>query len=534
MQKTLINLSETGSFSKLILDYVDNKSEAGAFYRYPQSIDSFKEAISNKKKEKIDRKLLVDILSQQNKEAAGKFPLVKGNINSLLNENTFTVTTGHQLCMFTGPLYFIYKIITTINLAEQLKLNYPEYTFVPVYWEASEDHDIEEVNHINIFGKKITWEIKAEENSPAGVVNTKSISPVLNELKNVLGDSENAKKLLELFSKAYLEKENLAEATRFIVSELFGKHGLVVINADNKELKNQLIPIIKDDVFNNSNYKLIEKTIEEFNKNNYKAQVSPRKINFFYLKDNTRNRLEEEEGFFKVLNTSITFTKQELEKEIDSNPERFSPNVVTRSLYQEKILPNVAYVGGPGELAYWLEYKAMFEHYNINFPVLWLRNSVLWIDKTSASKLEKLNVPLQNIFKDTNEIVNSYIKENSDSSIDLSAEESMLEAAFKGVADKAEKTDATLKPAVEAELKKSITSLKNLQAKMLKAEKQKQETSLNQIKKIKEKLFPEGNLQERQENFIPFYLLHGEGFFDILKKELDPLEKKFYVFRERF
>ena len=237
------------------------------------------------------------------------------------------------------------------------------------------------------------------------------------------------------------------------------------------------------------------------------AQVNPREINIFELSDNNRVRIEH--------NNNET---------LNLKPEAYSPNVVLRPLYQQKILPNLAYIGGPGELAYWLEYKTMFEHHKINFPVLVPRNFALQMDEKSISQLHRLGFKTEDIFKETDVLIKEFITKNSGDDISLKAEEDKLTANFQEIITKAAKVDVTLKASVEAEKQKALNSLKNIESKLIKAEKQKQEISLNQIRKIKDKFFPAGNLQERYDNFIPYYLKSGKGLITDLKESFNPFE----------
>lgn len=518
---TKIPLANTGQFSKLMLDYISGDDSLRSFYKYSPDINSFKQAIEDRSDRSLNRELLVEVLRQQYERSKISDSAVV--IETLLNKNTFTVCTGHQLCLFTGPLYFIYKIITTINLSEALKKKYPEYNFVPVYWMATEDHDFEEVKSINLYGKKLTWD-NGEAAGAVGRLNTDSLQAIINELKTILGDSENANNLIQLFSDAYLKQNNLADATRCLVNTLFENQGLLIVDGDDASLKKEFSEILKEDILNNINYKIVNQTISELNKIGCKAQVNPREINCFYMIDHVRERIEKAGNDYKVLNTEITFSKEELLTELTKHPERFSPNVVTRPIYQQVILPNLAYVGGPGEIAYWLEYKAMFDHHHVSFPVLIPRNFVMLTDEKTDQQIQKLGFNVIDIFKSTDDLIKEFVNKNADSTLSLREQEAKLITVYTEITAKATAVDVTLKGSVEAELQKAINALKNIESKILRSEKQKQETSINQIKKWKEKFFPEGILQERYDNFSPYYLKSDKQFITNLKEQFEPFE----------
>ena len=509
LKKHTISFEETKQFSKLFLDYINGETKLRSFYAYAPEIDSFKQAIADKGKENTNRQLLVEVLLEQHKTLTNNALSIQ-NIQLLKDSKTFTVCTGHQLCLFTGPLYFIYKIISTINLAEALKKKYPENNFVPVYWMASEDHDFDEIASIHLFGKTLTWETNG--GGAVGRLNTDSLSPLVAELNQILGTSENAKDLGELFSEAYLKNNSLAAATRSLVHHLFADYGLVILDADDARLKSEFVDIIKDDISNTTNFKIVNQTIAELEKIGHKAQVNPREINVFKLSENSRERIESATS--EVLNLS---------------PEVYSPNVVLRPLYQQKILPNIAYVGGPGELAYWFEYKAMFDHHGINFPILMPRNFALLSDEKTSQQLQKLGLTIQDLFKDLDALTKEFVSKNATSDVSLKVQEIQLVQFYKELAEKVSAVDPTLKASVEAEAQKALAGLKNIENKLLKSEKQKQETNINQIKKLKDKFLPEGILQERYDNFAPYYLKAGKQFIPDLKAAFDPFDFKLMI-----
>lgn len=303
MKKSFLDFSKTGILSPLVSDYLKDVKSLSDYYIFRPEINSFEKAIEQKQKENINRKVLVEVLNGQYKNIfQNNFEFnvkVISNIELLNSENAFTVCTGHQLNIFTGPLYFLYKIITTINLSEELKKHYPQFNFIPVYWMASEDHDFEEINHIHLFGKKIEW--KQDKKGASGRITTETIKSVLQELKAIIGESENSKKLLQLFEQSYLENKNLADAARYLVHNLFSKYGLVIIDGNDKKLKALFSEIMKDDMLNNTAFKKVNETISKFG-SHYKAQVNPREINLFYLQENARERIERSNSQFTIHN----------------------------------------------------------------------------------------------------------------------------------------------------------------------------------------------------------------------------------------
>jgi bacillithiol biosynthesis cysteine-adding enzyme BshC len=502
-----ISYQETNKFSNLVLDYLKKDEKLIPFINHFSTLENFEKQITEKKTHSIDRVVLIDVLNKQN-ASLSLSEKSKLNIESLKKNSTFTVTTGHQLCLFTGPLYFIYKIISTINLAEQLEEKYPNNNFVPVFWMATEDHDFLEINHIHLFGKKITWDSK--QKGAVGRMNLDGFESLLTELKSVLGTSENANKLISLFEETYLNHDNLADANRYLVNELFGKYGLVILDGDDKRLKEQFISTIKKDILRNGFEESITKCSEDL-ATKYKAQAHVRPINFFKLSEGKRELIKDE----------IT------EKEIENNFVSFSPNVLLRPLYQETILPNIAYIGGGAEVAYWMQLKNAFQQENIPFPILILRNSVLFMDDKQNQKRQALGFTINDLFLEEHQLQKKFVLNQNDAVVCLQDEMDAVENIYASITAKT--TDLGLQNSIKSQQQKQLKSFKQLEEKLLRIAKQKNESSLNQISKIKQQLFPENSLQERYDNFIPFYLEGGDNFIEILKENLNPLNPNFVV-----
>jgi len=484
------------------------------------------------KKTTANRPLLVKALTKQYdslKEYADITSPLQG-VRGLLDEHTYTVTTGHQLNIFAGPLYFIYKIVTAIKLSRQLKEAFPDKNFVPVYWMATEDHDFAEINYTKIGGKKVQWDMEAA--GATGRLYTKTIRQALNQYKGVLGMEGHGSNLAGIVETAYTKFDKLADATRYLVNALFGQYGLIIIDADNPELKQQFAPVIERDIIEQNSFKHISATNQLLQAIGVHIQVNPREINFFYLTDGLRERIIFEDGRYQVLNTGISFSEDELKGEIKQHPERFSPNVVMRPLYQEMILPNVAYIGGGAEIVYWLELKSNFDHYGITFPVLILRNSGLVISKDIVPKIARIGFKPQDFFKKTDELKNCWIKQNTHHNLSLQPEWQELESIFEKIKERASQIDITLSPSTAAVAARLKHAMGNLEKKMIRAEKRNYTTRLAQIDHIKASLFPNDSLQERTDNFGLFYVKWGQTFIDELIRNFQPLDFEFCILEE--
>lgn len=495
MPSDCITFQESGYFSKLIVDYLNQKKEIQTLYNRFSSLSEFGAQIAEKKQNfSGDRATLVQALQKQYKGITVS-KSTQNNIESLLSENAFTITTGHQLSLFTGPLYFIYKIVSAIKTTEVLKEQYPEFNFVPVYWMATEDHDFDEINHFFLNGKKISW--NREASGSVGRLSTEGLDNVFAILELELGIGTNAKQMKELFRKSYLEHQNLAIATRYLVNELFKDYGLVIVDGDDKELKKQMIPYFKDELLHQKSFYAVQEILPFFEKENYKIQVNPREINLFYIEDAIRERIVKIADHYEVLNTKLSFSEEEILNELETNPEKFSPNVILRPLYQEVILPNLCYIGGGGEIAYWLELKNMFEQFNVTFPVLYVRNSAVAVTEKQLQKMDKLELNWSDLFQKRNELVNNKTKEFADFPLDFSGLKEQLSLQFEKLYEVASKTDISFLNAVKAQEQKQLKGLLNLEKKLLRAEKIKQKDKLERILELKNSLFPNESLQER-------------------------------------
>ncbi len=516
-----IPFTEIPQFSKRDVAYASGSEDLRPFYQYEVNMKAFASVIEDKTKDATDRELLVNTLRQQY-ASLGLENDVPESLSLLRSPQTFTVITAHQPALFTGPLYYILKICSTINLTRQLKEAYPENDFVPVFISGAEDHDFEEINHAQVYGNRITWEENA--GGAVGQLSTESLDDALAELKEILGDRDTAKEIYGRIERAYTQHKTYGDAAIALVHDLFSREGLVVADMSRPPFKQAFTDLMERELFESVSQPLIEQAQNKLEKLGYSGQAHAREINLFYLTPNRRDRIVRQDDGYAVLNTEKTFTEDALRQELRAHPERFSPNVVMRPLFQELIFPNLAYIGGGGELAYWLERKEQFDTFGINFPMLIRRNSVLWIDKSNQKKLEKLEINYRQLFQPADLIIRDYVAEQSENELSLADELKQLEDLFEGIAKKAEEIDPTLAKAVMGEHSRQAKAVENLEGRLRRTEKQRFETSMNQIRGLRDKLFPDNGMQERYDNFLNIYLQEGEQMLQTLIEHLDPLE----------
>ena len=521
--------NQTNAFSKIVVDYLSGSQNLRPFYSALPTVQGIKETIDRKKSQAVNRKLLVDVLQQQYENVSAT-EAVQTNIELLLSENTFTVCTAHQPNLFTGPLYFVYKVLHTIKLAAYLKEQLPHYNFVPVYYMGSEDADFAELNHTYVDGRKIEWK-KEQKGAVGRMVVDQTLIQLINELEGQLANEAHGKEVVALLHRCYSEGKTIQDSTFQLINELYGQWGLLVLIPDNAILKKQMLSVLEDDLFNNTSSRIVEKTSEKLGEH-YSVQANPREINLFYLKDDIRERIEEKDERFSVVNTQLSFSKEEIKKELQKHPERFSPNVILRGLFQEIILPNIAFIGGGGETAYWLQLKELFDYYQVVYPVLVLRNSFLIVEEKWKQRIDKLDLKVTDFFRNENELMKLIVANNSVNNVELNGNFEKAEAFYEQIRMQAEAVDKTLSQYVISIKTRSIKDLEELEKKMLRAEKRKFEDHQRQIQKIKDALFPNDGLQERVENFSWFYAKWGKGFIEELLKNSLALEQEFGILTE--
>jgi bacillithiol synthase len=524
MQVAKIPFDKVQALSNRDISYQMSVSQFEDYISYLPTIEAFGQAIEDRKKFPIDRSLLVDFLGTSYQNIGSPSQLT--NISLLSEENTFTVVTAHQPVIFGGPAFYIYKVCSVINLCRRLKMTYPQHNFIPVFISGGEDHDFEEVKNINLFGKTITW--NTDQTGSVGRFSLDGIQDALAQFKDIIGQQPNAQHIVRILEEALSKSASYSDFVFHWVNAFFADYGVIVMNMDDQKIKKHFAPIIKQEIIGRHSEELVKSTQDELNRRfQFKSQAFAREINFFYLSAGNRDRIIFEDGRYKVNHSAISFSEAELLDHIDVHPENFSPNVIMRPILQEYILPNLAYVGGGGELAYWLERKTQFAHYSVYFPMLVRRNSLMILSKSLQKSILKLNVSLDDLLMEQSELIRHYATRNAGDDADVSSERQEVTKIFDNLAAKIKKIDPTLEGLVLAEATKSIKSIEAIEGRLIKSLKAREEISIQQLTNLIGKLFPNGGLQERTDSFWTLYANETEDILASIIEISDPMTKEF-------
>jgi bacillithiol synthase len=524
--------SEESGFSRLFIDYIDNFERVKDFFigdfRDKNLWLSRLQAVTHRD---IDRSTLAQVLLNQNRDYHCGIKTL-ANIDLLLNENTVAVVTGQQVGLFTGPLYTLYKILTTLKLTEQLSQQYPEYNFVPVFWIEGEDHDIEEVSSFSFLNaSNELHQLHYPQGEQTGVSNIgavgsvhldESISTLFSNLHQSLLTTEFSPKVFELFETAYQKGMTFSRAFVHLLNVLLEDSGLIFFDPHNPDTKKILKPIFEQELNNISRTCQLVITQSELLEKQYHAQVKPRAVNLFFFYNGGRYAIEPREQGFSLKGTRRSFSKEEMLGFLNTDPNLFSPNVILRPICQDYIFPTLAYVAGPSEVAYFAQFKLLYENFNIPEPIIYPRCSATIVEDRIQKIINKYGLQSKDFFTDL-----GALKERITASIsDFKVEElfsntfGTVSESLTSLKDGLESIDPTLVPAMENTLARMQGALNSLKEKTISAQVRQHEISLRQLDKVAISLFPNSNLQEREMNVIYFLNKYGLEFLRWLRSEL--------------
>lgn len=523
-----LNFSDIPGQNNLFLDYLyefENVSEFynGLDYRDPETY--YRVFKSQCDKVRPHRKKLAEILSEQYKDSTPAGITLK-NIQLLSSPNTVAVVTGQQLGLFGGPLYTFYKIITAIKLCSHLRNIYTDYSFVPVFWMEGDDHDFREVAGVNVLDQSNEIEKLIYDDSLPSEINRGSvgsitfgpgINDVIEKLERLLRDTDFKPKLVGLLGGFYKEGRTFKQSFRDLLFHFFDEFGLILFDPQDRHIKEILRDIFKKEInnFRNHTDELVKRSarLEEL----YHAQVKVNPVNLFYSDDDGRYLIEPVDDQFRLKGKRKRFTREELLDLIDTSPERFSSNVLLRPICQDYIFPTAFYVGGPAEISYFAQLIPLYGFYDIPQPIIYPRSSATILEKGLINVMEKYSLGLKDLFMDKKSLHEKVLKDISGDGTEMLFNKAVdaVNDSMERLQERLNEIDKTLNDSVVKTREKMQQGLEMLRNKTLAAEKKKHESTIRQLDKLSNILFPLHNLQEREFSFI--YYAHKYGL-DIIKQ----------------
>ncbi len=518
----------TKRFSSLVTDYLENPRAFSDFVAHPPDYEGIRHAIADRNRFPTDREGLYQELLRQYGSLKLPEP-VRQNLEKLRQANCYTICTAHQPALFTGALYFVYKIIHAARLADDLKTRFPDADFVPVFYIGSEDNDLEELGHFQLGSEAFQWDGGGQQGA-VGRMGTDSLQSMLKTVLNRIGPpGPAADRLAELLQTAYAPGQTIAAATRKLVTGLLGDYGIIVIDGDSPALKQKMIPVFADDLLEHKPYALVTAQSERL-RERYPVQAYPRPVNLFYLDQNIRNRIEQTgPDTWQVVGTDLHWSREQLRDQLAQHPEAFSPNVVLRGLYQETILPNVAFIGGGAEVAYWMQLKPLFEAYRVPYPVLVVRQSIQWIPEQAESLLKTTGLSLNQLFDDPQALLTAYAQQQAPQPFEIDVLKAQVAARLKPLFQLAADTDGSLEAYGAAQQHRIERLIDATGTKILQAEKRKHQVWYQRVLRLQQLLWLHKGLQERKLTFLDFYPVMGPTFLQAIYDHTRPFGTDFLV-----
>lgn len=516
----------SGLYHDWILRYIEKDEALRSLYEYEPTVEGVRQFIKDSRFTEQRRRLVSQAIMQQ--YSGMELPAnVRRNIEQLAHPNTFTLTTGHQLVLMGGPLFVAYKILSVIRMAEQLNALMPNHHFVPVFWMASEDHDWEEVNHFYFRGKRYEW-----QPDYAGAVGRY----VLPDMQHFV---EQLPEEIRSWAAAYRSGDTWAMATRRLLHQLFGELGLVIIDGDDPCLKALWKDVIWQELTQMPTQAAVALQSEKISQMNGIVQAHARNINLFYITDGERLRVERTaEGRWQTVGGELQWSLTELREAVEQQPERWSPNVILRPVYQQAILPNAVYIGGPGELSYWLQLRRAFAYWrrfdeHIQMPVLGLRHSLFVLTPADLRKIEKNALQPIHFFQPIEQLLKAWLQTHVHETAVFDQAKVKTKEAYALLLPEVGAVDASLDKKVKAYETQALKQIDELEKRFYKAVKQREETAIRQIRSVHESLFPAGVPQERHESLFTFFVYHPErNYWQQLLSLLKPFETEVLLLKE--
>lgn len=523
--------------SKIFLDFQAGSEKVQNYYANKLSENFVKEVLDNYQ---TDRNSLCEILRSTN-ESFGADAKTFEHINLLREKDCVAVVTGQQAGLFTGALYTIYKILSAIRLAENLRNQ--NVKAVPVFWIAEEDHDFDEVKKTFILdqtGKLAEIEntpAAIEENSPVGFIKLdETIEETEKNLFNNLQHTTFTDDLKKLLSKTYRQNETYSTAFAKLLTNIFAGYGLIIFSPLNEDLKKLSTPVMVEIIKKSDEIRaaLLART-KQLEESAYHAQVLVENDFFpFFLTENNRRLAlkKNENGNYQVKGMKREFSIEDLVNIAENEPQKLSPNALTRSVVQDYLLPTATYFGGAAEIAYFAQNAEIYRVLERPATPIKHRASLTIVEPKNRRTLEKYHLGLTDLFAGQEEIFGRVVNEflANKTAQTFAQTEKIIAEQLNLLDDSLGKSDPTLAGNLDTRRRKILYHINALMKKFQRSEIQKDETAHRRLEFLFNSLLPHKALQERTLNVTYFLDLYGENFIGWIYNAVGDNVKEHQIF----
>jgi bacillithiol biosynthesis cysteine-adding enzyme BshC len=526
-----ISPAQTPGLNRLYLEYLQDFERLASFYavdyRASAALLAHAERLANRS---YAREKLAAIFMRQN-DALHAGRKTAQAIELFHKPDTVAVVTGQQTGLFGGPLLTLYKALTAAKLSERLQARRGK-PVVTIFWMATDDDDLVEADQCGVLDRNndfhnLTSGFGQWSRRPfSHVVLDESIDASRARLNELLPDSEFKPALLEKLGRFFRPGASLAEAFGAFLQNLTSEFGLIVLDPSDPEVKRLAAPVFAKEI---SGYgpstRAALQAIAELEKLDFSPQVPLRegRLNLFYINESQRHALESSGDEFRTTDGTVRFSKNELLSAVEKTPENFAPNVILRPVMQDYLLPTVAYIGGPAEVAYFAEFRGVYEAFEVPMPAIYPRKSLTLVEQRGEQWMQKYGLSILDLWKPIDPKINELVKKEAPEGLfePVSTARDELTRELQTLRERAARLDPTLEGFVESTTGKILHQLDGLDKKLTQAVKRRNETLASQVRKAATAVFPNGHLQERSLSLLPFLAKHGDGIIRQIYEAID-------------
>lgn len=522
----------------VLADYWSPNTAIHQFFEYEYNDQAFEKRAEHLARNSRDQKELTTII-RQFMEPLGLSKKANEHLEQL-EQGAMVIVGGQQAGILTGPLYSVHKAISVIALAKEqsTKLQQP---VIPVFWIAGEDHDLEEINHTyTVHGELLKKRAYGERSrrktmASATALNKESMTQLINTIIRDIGETEYTETLIKQLVDALNNSETFTDFFACLMNQLFKEEGLLLIDAANFQFRQFEHKYFAQIIQSNEEIaRVVTEKEQELERAGYGKPIlaTYEAANLFYVEDGERHLLERKNDLFVNLAANLKFTQEELLEVAHNHPERLSNNVVTRPLMQEMTLPVLAFVGGPGELAYWATLKNAFSVLDLQMPIFAPRLHITIVTRHVEQLLREHQLTVTDVWEEKAlHLKERFIADVQDSEAkrQIQAMQQLLVEKYEELASYLEKQHLQLDKILEKNQENHAKQFDYLQQKIEQTVLGKHETTIRKFMTLQNELYPNDGFQERSFNPYQYFNEFGPMLITEMLKQNYSIGKHHYL-----